>query len=303
MTTPIRRCLDRRSPPLPWLDAYAAHIAGEQPEALRTDAGAITRSVETCIDLFGLPAVAISLDPMLAAEAAGCSMRRNSDTPTVASGCIASFDDALAVDPEDVVAHDRLATVLEATDRLATTASGCSVLGGMTGPATLVDALLVDADPGPALREETWFVASDIQVALANAYLERGADGVVILEPAGTRTGPGYEDAIVPLINVVDHFDAATVLVVDSVTESDLERSSAFGIDAVTGHAEDVDRLARVATDHDVTLGVAVPNDHLVNETIGTYLSSVPDDVLVTTERDVPAAVPPESLHALMNAG
>lgn len=307
MTTPIEDCLDRREPPLPWISEYAAELESESVGSFRTDAGARTRSLATAADLFGLPAVAASFDPTLAAEAVGCSVERD-DGPEGAwavEGIVASLDDALDVDVDAVTERGRVPAVLDATERLVATLGGTSVLGGLAGPAWLADALLAGADADEATLEEVGFVAEDVAIALANAYLDRGVDGLVVLEPDGPAIAERFRDAVVPLLNVVDHYDAVALLARRAVDDEGVELAASVGFDAVTGQVANPERAASVAEDAGIVLGVGVPDDRLLDgpTSVGSFRSTLPTGVLCSTEWAIPAGTAPEAVHELVGTG
>lgn len=295
---PIRTCLETGST-CPWVYGYAAELEGEDVHALRNDPGVIDRALSGAAELFGLPAVTPSFDPTLEADAMGCAV---SPEMGVESGCITTLDDALDISVEHTLDHPRIETVLDGTERLTATLSESSVLGSLSGPGHLVSAVIAGTDAEAEAVEEAWFVASDVQVALANAYLDRGCDGLLLLEPEGFTEIAEYKDAIMPLVNVVDHFDGTTIAMTGAVRPDDLRAAGSFGIDAVAGRLDNPDRLLDVATEQGVTLGASVPDGVLLEGSAAEYIAGLPDAVFPTSEWAVPQGVPPEHLHAMMEA-
>lgn len=307
MTTPIADCIERSGPPLPWLFGLAGRIEGEERGSLLSDAGALSRSLSTAADLFGLPAVSTSFDTTLEAEAAGADVDLGGERPRVVGGCVASVDDALDIDVAGATERGRVPAVLDTTDRLVPTLDGTSVLGGITGPRRLADSLLVggaDDDVPDDLGYEAALVAGDLAIELANAYLERGADGIAVLEPDGVEDSDRYRDAMVPLANVIDHFGGTGVVVQRTVEADDVALAADLGFDAITGRADDPASVADAADGAGVTVGIGVPRERFVDgpEAVVAYVADLPPDVLLSSEWEVPMATDPETIHGLMGS-
>lgn len=300
--TPIERCLAERRPALPWVGAYAAGLEGESVGAFRTDAGARARSLSTAADLFGLPAVATTLDPTVAAEAAGCTVDPAAGT---VAGVVETVEEALDVDVDAVAERGRVPAVLDATERLVATLDGTSVLGGVPGPAWLADALLARPDVEPEVAEEVAFVAEDVAIALANAALDRGADGVVVLEPDGPDDPDAFREAAVPLLNVVDHFEATAVLVGRAVDPGAVALAGDLGFDAVTGRVADPADALVAAEDAGVVLGVGVPGERLRvgPDAVDAFVADLPEGALLSTEWAVPVGAAADAVHRLAGTG
>ena len=310
MTGSIEDCLDRGEPPLPWVYRLAGGLESVDPADLPGDAGALSRSLSTAADLFGLPAVCPSFDPAITAEAAGCEVARDADgadedgTLRVTAGPVESVDDAFDLDVDAAVEGGRMPAALDATERLTATLSRTSVLGGVAGPSTLADALLAVEDADPDLRFETTLTAGDVGVALANAFFDRDADGMVVLEPDGiSAAGDGYRDAVVPLVNVIDHYDATAVLAQRSVAAADVELAADLGFDAITGRVDD-EGVHDAADGADVALGVGVPAARFREgpDAVESFVDDHPPDTFFATEWEGPAEIEPEALHRLMGS-
>lgn len=301
--TPIESCLADRGPPLPWIAELAAEIEGESVGAFRADAGARARSLATTADLFDLPAVPVSFDPTLEAEAVGCEVEEavdGADDPAV-RGVVSSVEGALAVDVDAVTTGGRIPAVLDATERLASTLDSTSVLGGITGPGRLTDSLLVeDASDDPDVVEEAAFLAEDLAIELANAYLDRDVDGLVVLEPGTIGDPDRFREAVMPLLNVVEHFDATAILARRSVGDAAVELAAEAGFDAITGRIDDPGATLEIADEAGIVLGVGVPRERFVKGTVDEFLVDLPSDALVSSEWAVPSGTDVDALHDLM---
>jgi hypothetical protein len=281
--------------PMPWLFELAADLADEPVDALDTDPGVIARSLSGAVDLFSLPAVTVSFDTTVEADAVGCSV-----TDAGVEGIVESVDDAFAVDIDTVVDSERVAVRLNATERLADTCEA-AVLGGVTGPALLAKHLLAGDDVAAEVHEEAVFTAGEICVELANAYLDAGADGVAVLEPGGVDA-PLYREATAPVVNTLDHYNAAGVVVADTLSPADVRTAGAVGFDAVTGAVADSASVLDAAADSDVRLGIGVPSETFREgpEAVATFREELPDSAGCSSQWTVPRDTSPEAVHELM---
>ena len=307
MTTPIVDCLARGEPAIPWVFGLAGRLEGESRSSMLADPGALARSLATAADLFGLPAVSTSFDPTLPAEAVGCAVEFEDERARVAEGCVATVDDAFDLDVAAVTEGGRVPTVLDATDRLVTTLEGTSVLGGLTGPRRLAESLLMADGPGgddAELRYEASLTASDLGIELANAYLERGAHGVAVLEPDGVADTDRYRDAATPLVNVLGHYEATGVVVQRTIEPEEVRLAADLGFDAITGLAEAPDAVVDAAEGVDLVVGLGVPAEGFLDgpDAVSAFVDDVPADVLLSSEWEVPEATDPESVHRLLGS-
>lgn len=286
-------------PPLPWIYELGAALAGEDAAALTTDAGVLSRSLADAADLFDLSAACVSFDVTLEAEALGCDISGDAVT-----GFVETPDDAFEVNVDAAVSGGRVPEILDATERLVDTLD-CSVVGGLTEPGTLADALL--ADPGDAdaeTREEAIFTAGDAGIALANAYLDRGVEGIAVLAPDGLSADEVALDALSPLVNVLDHYGAAGVVVARELSIDSIEAAADFGLDAVTGRVADPEEAVAVANDAGIVLGVGVPGETFTSgpASVEEYVASLPSGALVSSEWTVPPGTDPTAIHDLMGS-
>lgn len=284
--TPFDRALSGEVP-LVWLYAHGAKLAGEDVAELGRNPGALTRSLEACVDVFGVPVVAPAFDTGFENRAV-----RNS---LVGGEAIAAPEDAFDVVAEEVLADGRIETILEATERLTTTLEDASVIGTLTEPRTLVEGLV--ATDAPETLEETWFLVEDVQIALANAYLDRGVDGLMILPSTGFRADPREAAALRALANVAEHFDSTTLAFVEDLDEESVRFASNVGFDALAAPTG-VDE-PRVPDDR--SLGLALPADEFRNGRVDRVRANLPPEVFVTSEAPLPADVPPEAIHDVMD--
>lgn len=290
--------------PIPWLFECAAAIEGEPVVDLYTDPGVIARSLSGAVDLFGLPAVSVSFDTTLEAEAAGCTVDASGEAPRVTGGCIDSIDDAFEVPIDDIADRGRVPTFLDATERLQASVDDAVVCGGITGPNRLTDHLLADpAAAAPDLEEEALFTAGDVGAELASAYLDAGADAIAVLEPDGVDR-EFYADPATAITNVLDHYEAPGVLVTGEVTPVEIERAADIGFDLVTGRVDDPADAIEAATGAGIALGIGVPRDRFASgpDAVESFADELPAGVRPSSEWTVPSDTAPEALHGLMGS-
>lgn len=289
--------------PIPWLFELAAELEGESTDDLYSDAGALSRSLAGAADLFDLSAVCVSFDTTLEAEAVGCSV----EDRAVTGGVIETVDDAFDVDIGAVTVEGRVPTFVDAAERL-TEMTDAAVLGGVTGPALLAEHLLADPEAADTeLREEAMFTAGELAVELTNAYLDAGADGVAVLEPAGLDA-PLYRDAAEPIANVLGHYEGSGVVVTEQVSADDIRTAEKVGFAAITGGVDDTfdsaaDALA-VADDAGIDLGVGIPQDAFTDgpDAVADARDDVPVGAVLSSEWTVPSETAPEAVHELVGS-
>lgn len=294
----LEACVGPSPRPVPWLWSAAARFAGEDPGALGDDAGAVARSLSLAAELFDLPAVCTSFDLGREAEALGCTVTADG-VAGVVEGPEAAFD----LDVTGIVDAGRVPVTLDATERLVS-ALDVDVVGGMTGPATLTTHLLAGPLEGTddETVAETVFAATDACVELVNAHLDRGADGVALLEPDGVSRVPQYAAVASSIANVVDHYEAGSVVVTERADTATIASVGALGVDVVTGGVEDPATAIAAAAEAGMTLGVGLPAETLRAgpDALDRFRRSLPDGSLVSTAWTVPRSVAPETLHRLM---
>lgn len=283
--------------PVPWLSEVAAEFADEPVEGLDNDPGVIARSLESAVDLFALPAITVSFDTTVAAEAVGCSL-----TEEGINGTIETVDDAFEVDIGAATASDRVQTRLDATKRLEDTCDA-EVLGGVTGPALLAEQLLKGDSISTETREEAVFTAGEICVELTNAYLNAGADGVAILEPNGLEA-PLYQEAIEPVVNTLGHYQSEGVVITDTLTQQDVRTAGSTGFNAITGGVQDPVKIKKTAQENGIQFGLGVPRERFKNgpEAIIDFRKNAPSDVSLSSQWTIPSGVSPETIHELMGS-
>lgn len=293
-------------PPLPWVYELAARLQGEPVAELGADAGVITRSLAGAADLFDLPAVCTSFDATIEAEAAGCAVEMVADSRRVTEGCVSSIDDAFEIDIEAIPHSGRVPAVIEAAARLGKTVESTSVLGGVTGPGVITDHLLEanGETAEEAVAEEAQFTAGEICVEVADAYLDRGADGIVVVEPGRVGAGPEYEEALAPVCNVASHYEARTILQLTEVDEVAIRLAADLDFDLVVGQVAHPPSAKRTAEEAGIRLGIGIPSDRFLDgtEAVQSFVSDLPAGALVSSEGTVPESTDPAVLHDLMGS-
>ena len=154
--------------------------------------------------------------------------------------------------------------------------------------------------------------AAAFLLKLVQALCELEPDLIVVAEPAigglsGTQISQ-LEGTLGPLVNSVRFYNAFTVLVPGQVSADKLGDLIGMGFDGVALTGIDVVAWQAAAGGRSCALGLAVPSATLleggdaVRDYLEKYLPGGPEPgVFVTTEGDVPAAAPPDSLKAVMN--
>jgi hypothetical protein len=290
--------------PIPWLCELAAELENESVDGLYRDAGAVSRALSGAADLFDLPVVCTSFDTTLEAEAVGCEIPddRGRKTGVKSSGIVNTIDDAFSIDIGTVTDSGRIPVMVDATERLENTCDAL-VLAGTAGPAVLGEYLLADPEGASMeVREEVAFTAGELAAELANAYLEAGADGIGLLEPAGLEA-PMYREATEPIVNTLNHYEANGAVITEHASESDIEVAGELGFDLITGAVDSPARAVETAADADIQLGVGVPRGAFASgdDDVAAFCDDLGDEVLLSSEWTVPSGTDPEAVQSLMS--
>lgn len=291
--------------PTPWIFELAAALENEPVAEMYRDAGTVSRSLSGVVDLFDLPAVCVPIDPTLEAQAAGCGVDDDQvgGADCAVDGIVETVADAFDVDIAGITERGRVPAMLDATERLAETCDA-AILGGVTGPASLTEHLLAEPSEASAdVREETAFTAGELAVELAGAYLDAGADGVAVLEPAGV-TGQNYVEAAQPILNVSSHYEAGSVLVTERAQVSDIRTAGELGFDCLTGAVAEPCEAIDAAEAAGVDLGVGVPRESFRAGPgdVRSFCQGLPEGVLLSSEWTVPKEAAPEAVRELASA-
>lgn len=282
--------------PNPWLYELAAELADEPVERLDNDPGVIARSLSSAANLFALPAVCVSFDLTVEADAVGCSVNDG------VNGVIETVDDAFAVNIDAVTKSKRAEVRIDAIKRL-TNSCNAIVLGGVTGPAKLSEQLLATDSASRETHEEAVLTAGDIAVEFTNAYLNAGADGVAILEPVGLDV-PMYREAAEPIVNALNHYEAEGIIIGDMLTPSDVGIAGKTGFDVITGGVRNQDRIIESASEHGIEIGIGVPKEIFEKGemVVREFRENTSDDVGLSSQWTVPEGTTPEAVHELTDS-
>jgi MtaA/CmuA family methyltransferase len=197
-----RSILDRLGVPLP-----AAHYSGMMMAELAAAA----------LDMVGFDNVGVPLCLTVEAEALGAKVEMGDTTvlPHIVAFPEISVEEIIDNALPALLNHGRLPQVLRAVELLHHMKPDTPVFGNMTGPATLVSSLirpselisLVKKDPGFLDRLLEGIIS--FQCAYAEALVERGADVIMIHEPAarsGSYVGFDLFHNVLPYLNELSRY-------------------------------------------------------------------------------------------------
>src|SRR5262249_8531006 len=169
---------------IPLVYRLAARLEQLSWEEFAGDAAYLAFALRSAHELIGTDALISHFDRALEAEACGARVERDEQ----GEGCALAPPVGI-VAPAEALQRGRLPVVLEATYRLCTELQGrVPVVGVLTGPATLARQL------GDVPLDH----AAELSVALARAYCEAGAGGLLVVDerrgagdPPAAEGGPG----------------------------------------------------------------------------------------------------------------
>jgi hypothetical protein len=269
---------------VPLVYRLAARLEQLSWEELAGDAAYLTFALRSAHELIGTDAVISHFDLALEAEACGARVERDEQGEVCA---LAPPGELVAT--VEVLQRGRLPVVLEATYRLCTELEGrLPVLGVLTGPATLAHQL------GDAPLDR----AAELSVAVARAYCEAGAGGLLVVDdqhdppdlPAAEGDGGAPElraigRALLPLFNVARFFQVPTVYLRRGGADPSAARAAGFDLVAADGGAG---TLAPLPPDWP-----AIPPADLAAWAVERHAEGI------TTPWEVPPDVPVEHLREL----
>jgi len=316
----VRRVFSQKSVPrapfLPLVSALAAGLEQIPIREMYASPDLLARGMWNAQKLFGYDGVVALCDSTLEAEACGCPLEWAADGPSVVGHLLAEPGTVGGLDIAQLASQGRLPAALEATRRLSLTAGKTTAVGAVvTGPLTLAQHLsgrVVDGLQTGRLDEarDVLDLAGRIMVQLARLYGELKVDLLIVCDPLlgrlDARLVPILQPYFRPTWNVVGFYSAFSVLHTHCHTPELYRALLSLGADGV------VAAPSAVETDQDAGLacmGLALPlsmlagdKDEIHHKVSGVLGSRVIGPTFLTTEAEVPAWVPAEKMHHLLEA-
>lgn len=205
------------------LGAYAARLNQLSYQQMTGDPTLLANSLQSAQRLFGCDGMVVLWDPTIEAEACGCQIVWMGDEPIIASRPLANGCQCEGLpDIGNVESRGRVAVALEAARRLSIViGKEVALIGAVTGPITLAynlrgEGFLKDLDERPDEAFQIVDFALQVIVRIGKKYLDAGMDVLLVADPllgeVGSSHYPRIRSALRTLWNVVDFFDADSLL-------------------------------------------------------------------------------------------
>jgi uroporphyrinogen-III decarboxylase len=284
-----------------------------------SDPTTLANSLQACQRLFKYDGTVILFDTTLEAEACGCQISwQEGCPPKVVSPVFSNPYDLATLDASEIEGAARIPVVIEATKRLTQTIGGeVSILGAITGPATLGRHLLGDAvlsacDTDSRAFDEVVGLWETIALARARAYGELNLDAIILVEEDFAAIGPSRYAAILPALktlgNLARFYDMAVIAHTEAPSVRDLDGLVGLEVDGMSAWERASGGAANLPPG-DTIHGVCVSSSALLGsaeDVRGTVLDllsrSGRSRIFITSESEVPPATPAANLHGVMKA-
>jgi hypothetical protein len=202
---------------IPIVFSLAAKLEGLEPRAFLTNPTKLTNGLSALHRRHRTDGVTAYFDPLLLAEACGCSIDWSAGMPRIAGR------PTVTADVSDITGAGRVPIALEVVRRLrASLRDEPALLAGIAGP-VLTGRQLKGEDFTGALEDQAAGALSSLQqlaqvsVQLAQAFCQAGADIVLVVEPSIPAPAlEAWAAALSPLWNVVRFHGALPVIYSDA---------------------------------------------------------------------------------------
>jgi uroporphyrinogen-III decarboxylase len=300
-----------RLPFLPWVFSHAARLEQLSLRRLYADATQYVKCLQNARKLYGYDVIATGLDGSVAAELAGGPVVWSGGDALPEAKPLPGFDAGrlAGIDVYQAVDSGRFGVVIESIRRIKMVhGPGVAVAATLPGPLTLAAGLTGNDIEGCLALAETTMA---YLINLAQVLCQEEPDIIVVADPLIGGLSGGQLDrleaALSPLVNSVRFYNAFSILLPGETDPENLGGLIELGFDGLAVANTDLEAWEAARGDRLCALGLAVPSEVLTlgGEAVKGYLHEVlpgnpATGVFVTTEGDVPAALPPESLRAVM---
>ena len=305
-----------RPPFIPYMATAAARLMQVSVRDLFSDPTTLANSLQACQRLFKYDGIVILFDTTLEAEACGCQLSwQEGCPPKVVSSVFNNSDDLATLDASRIEGAARIPVVIEAAKRLTQTIGGeVSILGAITGPATLGSHLLGEAflsacDTDFGAFDKVIDLWETIALARVRACGELNLD---LVEEDFAVIGPTRYAAIQPALktlrNLARFYDMAVIAHTRPSSVPDLNALAGLEVDGVSAW-DCASEGAANPPPGDTINGMCISSSALLGsaeDVRGTVLDllsrSVGSHTFITSESEVPPATPAANLHGVMKA-
>jgi uroporphyrinogen-III decarboxylase len=308
-----------RLPFVPWILTHAARLEQVPLRRMFADPTQYTKCLQNARKLYGYDGIVGSFDTSLEAEICGRPVIWGGDyeAPEVSPDPGFDFGRLKDVNVENAARTGRFSTVIESLRRINRVAGPDLALAAVvSGPLTLLARLTgrnylddFSARPEEAMRAVE--SAAGFLLKVVQVYCQLELDIIAISE----RLMPFFPPAHLPwlasvfssIVNTVRFYNAYSVLLPGESSPENITGLLDLGFDGMVAAGIDTNAWQKIKNGRSCILGKAIPAGILNSSTgeLQAYLEKhLPaknePGVLLTTDREVPAATPPDNINLLM---
>ncbi|GAB7017352.1 uroporphyrinogen decarboxylase family protein [Halostagnicola bangensis] len=297
-------------PFIPIIGTLAASIDQVPPDVFLSDPTRLANGLQRAQRLFDLDAVCVVPDPTLVADGLGASAEWDETASQfVPTDHLSTTDDV--ADPNEITDSGRVPTVLEASDRLATSMDDVAVFGVLPGPHTTFETVFGERAQADDERMKPIRTATG---ELARAFGRNGVDGFLVIESPprdGDERGDHAVSSAMEVLEVLDNIGEffGTVLglspggyptdAVESIV--DATATDAVFLDIADPGAT-ADALPDVRVGGAITPSLLEADDGEIERTMAETVTDLPTDAFIASGREVPADTHPRKLQTVYRA-
>lgn len=210
----IRKAFNReevdRIPWVPFVGVHAGRLLGLNATDYLQSADHIVAGVGKAVEMYKPDGIPVVFDLQVEAEALGCELAWADENPPA----VVSHPLLNAVQLEELEVpcpcKGRIKLVMEATQRLREAHPDLALYGLVTGPFTLALHLLgtdifMQMMLDPAKTHELMRFTTDVGKAMAERYIEAGADVIAIVDPMTSQIDPvSFETFVTPCVTEIN---------------------------------------------------------------------------------------------------
>ena len=210
----VRKAMAReqveRIPWVPFVGVHAAQFLGLTATEYLRSADHIVAGVAKAVEVYKPDGIPVVFDLQIEAEALGCQLTwADENPPAVVSH---PLKDGVALEELSVpcACKGRISLVLDATRRLRDQHPDLAIYGLITGPFTLALHLLgtdifMQMMLDPAKTHDLMRFTTDVAKAMAECYIEAGADVIAVVDPMTSQIDPmSFETFVSPCVSEIN---------------------------------------------------------------------------------------------------
>ncbi len=305
---------------VPFVGVHGAKLIGTAADDYLKSPELMIRGLKQAVDLYKPDGIPICFDLQLEAEALGCQLHWAKAVPPSVTSHPLAEGKTIADLPILDGSKGRIPTVLSALRTLKhEIGEDIALYGLICGPFTLALHLLgseifLQMIDDPDAIKRLMAYCTQINIKMANIYLENGADVIALVDPMTSQISPTHFDefvapAINAICNVIREKQGLSALFVCGDVTRNLDAMVATNAEAV--HVDEqinMEHLAQIASEKNkafggnikLTLTLLLGNENdAQREVISLFDTCGKTGFILSPGCDLPYDVPPENLMAI----